>query len=72
VQLEGIEQKWGSQRIINLMGAWHNQLLEVMGAFGIREARRMRGEVGRSMWFDDLEKDSFAPLFGTRKVTGIG
>ncbi len=72
VKLEGIEQKWGSQRIVNLMSAWHNQLLEVMGAFGIREARRMRGEVGRSMWFDDLERDSFAPLFGTRKVIGVG
>jgi hypothetical protein len=41
-----------------------------MGAFGIREARRMRGEVGRSMWFEDLERDSFGPLFGTRKMKG--
>jgi ferredoxin len=72
VKLEEAEQQWGTQRIVNLMSAWHNQLLEVMGAFGIREARRMRGEVGRSMWFDDLERDSFAPMFGTRKVTGIG
>jgi len=72
VKLEEVQQEWGAQRIINLMGAWHNQLLEVMGAFGIREARRIRGEVGRSMWFDDLERDSFSPLFGTRKVTGIG
>ena len=72
VKLEAIEQKWGSQRIVNLMSAWHNQLLEVMGASGIREARRMRGEIGRSMWFEDLEKESFAPLFGTRKVTGVG
>jgi len=71
VKLEEVEQQWGSQRIVNLIGAWHNQLLEVMGAFGIREARRMRGEVGRSMWFDDLERDSFAPMFGTRKVSGI-
>ena len=59
VKLEAVELKWGSQRIVNLMGAWHNQLLEVMGACGIREARRMRGEVGRSMWFEDLERDSF-------------
>ena len=71
VKLEEVEPKWGSQRVVNLMSAWHNQLLEVMGAFGIREARRMRGEVGRSMWFDDLERDSFAPMFGTRKVTGV-
>jgi ferredoxin len=72
VELEQIEQKWATQRIVNLICAWHNQLLEVMGAFGIREARRMRGEVGRSMWFDDLERDNFSPMFGTRKVSGIG
>jgi len=34
------------QRMVNLMGAWHSQLLEVMGAMGIREsapaARRNR------------------------------
>ena len=72
VQLENFDLKWGSHRIINLLSAWHNQLLEVMGACGIREARRMRGEVGRSMWFDDLERDSFSPLFGKRKVTGVG
>jgi ferredoxin len=72
VRLGDVEPKWASQRIINLVSAWHSQLLEVMGAFGIREARRMRGEVGRSMWFDDLERESFGPMFGTRKVTGIG
>lgn len=72
VKLEDVQTGWGSQRIVNLLSAWHSQLLEVMGAFGIREARRMRGEVGRSMWFEDLERDSFGPLFGTRKVPGIG
>jgi glutamate synthase domain-containing protein 2 len=72
VKLEDVELKWASQRIINLLCAWHNQLLEVMGACGIREARRMRGEVGRSMWFEDLERDSFGPIFGSRKVSGIG
>ena len=62
---------WGAQRIVNLMGAWHSQLLEVMGAMGIREARRLRGEVGRSMWFEDLEKESFGPIFGQRKTQAI-
>jgi ferredoxin len=71
VQLEKVELKWATQRLVNLLGAWRNQLIEVMGAFGIREARRMRGEVGRSMWFEDLERDSFGPMFGKRKVTGI-
>ncbi len=72
VELGEVEVPWAKQRIINLLAAWRNQLIEVMGAFGIREARRMRGEIGRSMWFDDLEKDSFSPLFGRRKVSGIG
>ncbi len=71
VKIEAVELKWASQRIVNLLGAWYNQLLEVMGACGIREARRMRGEVGRSMWFEDLERDSFGPIFGTRKVKGV-
>lgn len=67
VKLEAVEVPWASRRITNLLGAWHNQLLEVMGACGIREARRMRGEIGRSMWYEDLEKDSFSPIFGNRK-----
>lgn len=69
VELEAVEAGWGSQRIVNLMAAWHSQLIEVMGACGIREARRMRGEVGRSMWFEDLERDSFGPIFGQRRVS---
>jgi hypothetical protein len=71
VELEAVEAEWGSQRIMNLLGAWRNQLLEVMGAMGIREARRLRGEVGRSMSFEDLERECFGPIFGERKVSGI-
>jgi len=72
VKLGEIHPKWGSHRILNLMGAWRNQLLEVMGAMGIREARRLRGEVGRSLWFEDLEAENFGPIFGKRKVSGLG
>lgn len=68
---DGIDPDWGSQRIVNLMGAWHGQLIEVMGAMGIREVRRLRGEVGRSMWFEDLEMENFGPIFGKRKVSGL-
>ena len=71
VKLEETTVKWGSQRIVNLIGAWRNQLIEVMGAIGIREARRLRGEVGRSLWFENLEKESFAPIFGERKISGV-
>ncbi|MBC2711540.1 MAG: hypothetical protein HGJ94_11285 [Desulfosarcina sp.] len=69
---EPLDMQWGSARIVNLIGAWQNQLLELMGAMGIREARRLRGEVGRSMWFEDLEREHFGPLFGERKVSGLG
>lgn len=57
VEMEKIEPKWASKRIINLIGAWHSQLIEVMGAMGIREARRLRGEIGRAMFLEDLERD---------------
>lgn len=67
IDLKHIEHDYAVQRIINLMGAWHGQLLEMMGAMGIREARRLRGEVGRAMFFDDLERDCFGPIFGKRR-----
>ncbi len=63
-----VNRQWGRQRIVNLLGAWHNQLIEVMGAMGIREARRLRGEIGRSMQFEDLEQEIFAPIFGGKKA----
>lgn len=71
VKIGDINPDWGKQRIINLIGAWRNQLIEVMGAMGIREARRLRGEVGRSMWFEDLERENFGPIFGEKKVSGL-
>jgi ferredoxin len=52
-----------TQRMVNLMGAWHSQILEVMGAMGIREARRLRGESGRAMFFEEVDKDTFGKLF---------
>lgn len=64
VDIESIAPAWGARRIINLMGAWHSQLIEVMGAMGIREARRLRGEVGRAMFYQDLERKTFGQIFG--------
>lgn len=67
VELGEIKTDWGTQRIMNLVGAWRSQLLEVLGAMGLREVRRLRGEVGRTMFFQDLERENFAPIFGERK-----
>jgi hypothetical protein len=62
VELDGVDPLWGSLRIANLMAAWHSQLLEILGAMGIREARRLRGEMGRAMFFEDLELETFATM----------
>ena len=71
IALEEIDPHFAVERMTNLMGAWHSQLLEMMGAMGIREVRRLRGEVGRCMFFEDLEREIFAPLFGTRKKDSV-
>ncbi len=67
-KLEELDIEFGANRIKNLMGAWRNQMLEMLGAMGLREVRRLRGEVGRSMWFEDMERENFGPIFGERKV----
>jgi ferredoxin len=51
-------------RVVNMIGAWRDQLLEVMGAMGVREARRLRGETGRAIFYEDAEKDAFAKIQG--------
>jgi glutamate synthase domain-containing protein 2 len=68
VALATIDEDYAAQRIINLICSWHSQLLEMLGAMGIREARRLRGEKGRCMFFEDLERDAFGRLFGKRKT----
>lgn len=67
VEIQDIEPDWGAQRMINLMGAWHGQLLEVLGAMGLREIRRLRGETGRVMFYRDLERETFGRIFSDKK-----
>ena len=57
---------YGVGRMTNLIGAWHDQLIELMGAMGMRDARRLRGDVGRAMFFEQLEEEAFGRLFGSR------
>jgi ferredoxin len=66
-KLEEVPLDYAVGRMVNLIAAWHDQLIEVMGAMGMREARRLRGDVGRAMFFEDLEEDTFGKLFGKRK-----
>ncbi|MGE5256265.1 MAG: glutamate synthase-related protein [Hyphomicrobiales bacterium] len=60
-----IEPAWGAQRIVNLMNAWRDQVLEVLGAMGMREIRRLRGEMGRIIRDRD-EQEPFRNNLGRR------
>ena len=55
---------WATQRLINLSASWRDQLLEILGAMGLREVRRLRGEIGRSMFNDELEQEAFSGIEG--------
>jgi hypothetical protein len=57
--IRDIDAHWGAARMVNLMAAWQSQLLEVLGAMGLREVRRLRGETGRALYFDQLEAEVF-------------
>jgi hypothetical protein len=59
-----LNPEWGIQRIKNMTAAWRDQLLEILGAMGLREVRRLRGEVGRAMFQVDLEREAFAEIDG--------
>ncbi len=55
--IETADPRWGAARVINLMLSWRDQLLEVLGAMGIRDVRRLRGETGRAVFADAARKD---------------
>jgi len=62
-ELEKLVPEFAKQRIVNLACAWRDQLLEVLSAMGIRDVRRLRGEAGRAMFYDEIEKESFEFIF---------
>ncbi len=57
-KIEELDPRWGASRIINLMLSWRDQMLEVLGAMGMRDVRRLRGETGRAI-FADRERRHF-------------
>ena len=59
-----VSEEWGVQRILNLTASWRDQLLEILGAMGMREVRRLRGEMGRAMFAKSLEREAFAGIEG--------
>lgn len=69
--VESLSVNTVTQRMVNLMGAWHSQLLEVMGAMGIREARRLRGETGRAIFYEEIDADTFGKLFKKSETVSL-
>jgi hypothetical protein len=61
--IDSVDSAYAAQRMINLMSAWHSQLIEVLGAMGLREVRRLRGEMGRAIFMEEIEKEAFGDLF---------
>jgi len=62
-ELEKLDSGTAEQRIINMICAWRDQLLEILSAMGIRDVRRLRGEKGRAMFYEEIEKESFEFIF---------
>jgi glutamate synthase domain-containing protein 2 len=60
---EELDPDWGMQRVVNLINAWRDQLLEALGAMGLREVRRLRGETGRTIWHT-IEDANFRSILG--------
>ncbi len=56
------EHSWAVQRVVNLIGGWRDQVLEILGAMGLREVRRLRGEAGRAMFAEDLDREFLRAL----------
>lgn len=64
ISLPRLDTDWAVQRLVNLAASWRDQLLEILGAMGLREVRRLRGETGRCMFQKDLEREAFAGIAG--------
>jgi len=62
IKPEKFDSSWGEQRLVNLLASWYDQLVEILSAMGIRDIRRLRGDVGRAMFDDELEKEAFADI----------
>jgi hypothetical protein len=62
IKREKFDFHWGQQWLVNLLASWHDQLIEVLSAMGIRDVRRLRGDVGRIMFDEDLEREAFADI----------
>lgn len=64
IELPRTNPEWARQRLVNLLGSWRDQLFEILGAMGLREVRRLRGEIGRALFQEELEREAFSEIEG--------
>jgi len=57
-----VDADWGSQRLANLLAAWQEQFIEALSAMGKRDGRRLRGDVGRGIFYEDTVKEAFGDI----------
>jgi glutamate synthase domain-containing protein 2 len=49
--------EWATQRLINLMGAWHERIVDVLSQLGVRSTRELRGRTDLLYYVADMKKE---------------
>jgi len=62
IKSDAFDIEWGEQRLVNLLSSWHDQLIEILSAMGIRDVRRLRGDVGRAIFQEEMEREAFSGI----------
>ena len=66
--LANVSEEFVRGRITNMGSAWRDQMLEMLGAMGIKEVRRLRGETGRAIFEEDAHRDAFSNITGGVRI----
>ncbi len=52
VMLSKMTTEWGTQRLINMLYAWREQLVDILSRFGMRDVKELRGRTDLLMHLD--------------------
>jgi glutamate synthase domain-containing protein 2 len=52
-----MSMEWATQRLINMQNAWREQMLDVLGRFGMKSIRELRGRSDLLCYLDDAPAD---------------
>ncbi len=62
IRPERFDPSWGRRRLVNLLASWHYQIIEILSAMGMRDIRRLRGDVGRAIFQEEMERLLFGDI----------